>query len=373
MLSPFASLPLSSLFARDYAAADAAFCRLVAALDDTPTDTLLPIAGPQGEALHTRHFWWGHPDARRVLVLISGTHGVEGLAGSAIQQDFLTQALATHWQPPAETAVLLIHLLNPWGCAWARRCEQQGIDLNRNFVDFSQPLPTNPGYHQLRDALRATHHAERDAAMRAFATAHGQTALEVAVSGGQYEDPDGPWYGGTQPALARQYLTQLMAEHALAERQLAVIDLHTGLGPFGHGEIICDHPADSGSTATARAWYGDAVTLPALGTSFSAPKLGLMDYAWHAIMGDDSCFVTLEFGTGSLAQLFHVLLDDHAFHALSAEAQTPEQARRLRHAMLAHFYPDNPHWQARILAVARSTITQALEGLALSSHHGQHA
>src|SRR5690606_18679759 len=99
------------------------------------------------------------------------------------------------------------------------------------------------------------------------------------------------------------------------ERQLAVIDLHTGLGPYGHGEIICDHPAASVGTATAQRWYGEAVTLPELGTSFSAPKLGLMDYGWHAIMGDKSCFVTLEFGTGSTERLFRVLLDDHALHA----------------------------------------------------------
>lgn len=370
MASPFVPLSTASLFAADWRAADAAFCRLAAALAVPLHSTEIPARGPDGEALFTRHLWVGQADAAKVLVLISGTHGVEGLAGSAIQQDLLAQIHASGWQPEADTALLLIHLLNPFGCAWARRCDQDGIDLNRNFVDFGQPLPANPGYLALRAALLSGDAAKRQAAQQDYARQHGQTALEVAVSGGQYTDPAGPWYGGASPAFARRYIEGLMRDYRLAERRLAVIDLHTGLGPFGHGEIICDHPAGSGSTATAQTWYGDAVTLPELGTSFSAPKLGLMDYGWHAIMNGDSCFVTLEFGTGSTANLFNVLLDDHAFHALPKDKQTLTQARQVRAAMLAHFYPDNVHWRRRIMAQARETLTQALEGLSQTSTIG---
>lgn len=364
MISPFVPIPIDTLFADDYRAADAALCQLAAKLGREPDDTVVPPTGPAGEPLHTRHLWLGNSDASKVLVLISGTHGVEGLAGSAIQQDLLAQMHVSAWQPPVDTAILLVHLLNPFGCAWARRCDQDGIDLNRNFVDFTQPLPANAGYLELRAALLSGNDAIRQTAQADYARQHGQTALEVAVSGGQFSDPAGPWFGGNQPAFARRYIEQLMTQYRLAERQLAVIDLHTGLGPYAHGEIICDHPAASAGTQVARRWYGEAVTLPELGTSFSAPKQGLMDYGWHAIMNDASCFVTLEFGSGCTAQLFRVLLDDHALHAQGRVDWLAPATRRVKDAMLAHFYPLDRHWRESVILKARGVITLALTGLA---------
>ena len=99
-----------------------------------------------------------------------------------------------------------------------------------------------------------------------------------------------------------------MSRYRLAKRRLAVIDVHTGLGPYGYGEVICDHPPGGAGARTAQRWYGPACTLPAEGTSSSVPKLGLLDYAWHAIMDDHSGFVTLEFGTLGTDNLFDVLL-----------------------------------------------------------------
>jgi hypothetical protein len=364
MLSPFVSLPVKHLFANDYQEADTAFCALADQVHGEWHSQEIPATGPEREPLFIRHGWLGSTNAHKVLVLISGTHGVEGLAGSAIQRDLLTEILRSGWRPPADMALLLIHLLNPYGCAWARRCDQDGIDLNRNFIDFSQPVPENSGYAALREALLSGNETICQQAQTAYAKKHGQTALEIAVSGGQYLDAAGPWYGGTKPAFARCFLETLMRDRNLAGKRLAVIDLHTGLGPYGHGEIICDHPARSAGAETARRWYGEAVTLPDMGTSFSAPKLGLMDYGWHAIMGDDSCFVTLEFGTGSIQRLFQVLLNDHALHAKGPVHWPADDTRMVKEAMLRHFYPNDDSWHQSILFKARHVITQALTGIA---------
>ncbi len=48
-----------------------------------------PGIGPEGEQLVTDTAWIGPEDASRVLVLIGGTHGIEGFTGSAIQIDLL--------------------------------------------------------------------------------------------------------------------------------------------------------------------------------------------------------------------------------------------------------------------------------------------
>jgi predicted deacylase len=319
-----------------------------------------PGSGPTGETLYTDTVWLGPRDAARVLVLTSATHGIEGYAGSAMQLDVLNLLSCGALALPENTALLIIHALNPWGYAWQRRCDAQGIDLNRNFIDFSRPLPENPGYNALRWALFCDDAAQRHAAFGEWQRHYGRESLEIALSGGQYSDPHGPFYGGWAPAHGRHVLEGIMQAYELAMRRLAVVDLHTGLGPYGYGEIICDHVPDSDGAKTAHRWYGDAVTLPALGTSSSVPKLGLIDYAWHAIMDVHSCFITLEFGTFNTEKLFETILLDHL---LWAETSNEAQKAQHRQTMRRHFCPADPAWREMVLFRARQVVIQALNGL----------
>ena len=169
---------------------------------------------------------------------------------------------------------------------------------------------------------------------------------------------------GVSPAhAARCLLEDLIDDHGLGERQLAVIDIHTGLGPFGYGEIICDHPPASPGMRIARTWFGDAVTSPDEGTSTSVPKHGLLDYLWHGVMGADSCFVTLEFGTYSTDRMFDALRRDHALHAGKQPLWQSEQTQSIKQAMRRQFHPDTPAWNAMVLFQGRQAIDQALTGL----------
>lgn len=316
--------------------------------------------GPEGEPLITDTVWIGPDDASRVLVLLGGTHGIEGFAGSAIQIDQLGLIAEGLVVIPADTAVLMVHALTPWGYAWQRRCDADGVDLNRNSVDFSRPLPENKDYERLKDAFYLPDAAQRKIALAEFEQQHGRVALEKAVSAGQYSDPSGPFYGGKAPAHGRLVCEALMRQYALQQRDLAVIDLHTGLGSYGYGEIICDHQPDSMGTRAAHRWYGDSVALPFLGTSTSVPKTGLLDYAWHAIMNERSCYVTLEFGSFSTDQLFEILLRDHQLWA-----QPDNQQARMEHrnVMRRHFCPDDRAWREMVLFRARQVIAQALLGV----------
>lgn len=319
-------------------------------------------AGPEGEALFTDTVWIGPEDAEKVVVLIGGTHGIEGFAGSAIEIDVLRLIAGGHIVIPVNTAVLMIHALTPWGYAWLRRCDADGVDLNRNAVDFSRSLPENLGYELIRPVLFLVDAQQRTLAFAEFERQHGRIALEKAISSGQYSDPSGPFYGGMAPAHGRLVVEDLMRKYSLQHRDLAVIDLHTGLGSFGYGEIICDHQPDSPGTSVARLWYGDSVTLPLLGTSSSVPKMGLLDYVWHAIMNERSCYITLEFGTYRTDQLFEVLLRDHQLWA-----QPNNELARLTHSQLMrrHFCPHDIAWKEMVLFRARQVISQALRGLSV--------
>lgn len=124
-----------------------------------------PLPCPLGEALYTDVARIGPASASRLMLVVSGTHGVEGYYGSDCQIAWLEtldeKAL------PADTALLLIHLLNPWGTAHLRRVNEDNIDLNRNFIDFSQPPPANPDYAQ----WHGIYHGDRASADRQLADA----------------------------------------------------------------------------------------------------------------------------------------------------------------------------------------------------------
>lgn len=316
--------------------------------------------GPDGEELVTDSIWIGDQHAENVVVVLAGTHGIEGLAGSAIQADLLQLLANRQLDCPEQTALLLVHALTPWGFAWLRRCDANGVDLNRNVVDFSAELPENLGYQELRPTLFSEDAKQRWQIFEQFSQSYGRTALEIAISGGQYSDPAGPFYGGQAPAHGQLVCEALIEHYDLSRRRLAVIDLHTGLGPYSYGEVICDHAPDSDGATVAQQWYGDSVTLPLAGTSTSVPKHGLLDYLWHAIMDQRSCYVTLEFGTYSINRLFEVLLRDHQLWA-----QDDLNDARLTHSSLMrhHFCPNDSAWQEMVLLRGRQVIAQAIRGV----------
>ncbi len=316
---------------------------------------------PDGSVLHTDGLWLGPADARRVLVLLSGTHGVEGYAGSAIQSYLLEGCIQEQLSLPAETAILFVHALTPWGMAWYRRCDEHGIDLNRNFIDFTDP-PTNPGFRTIRPCLQISEPALRTQTLQTLAKTLGRRDYDIAVSAGQYVDALAPYYGGKAPAHGHRVVDTLICEHQLAQRELVVLDLHTGLGPWAYGELICDHPANSSGAQTAQGLFGPQVSHTELGTSSSVPKHGLLDYAWHRIMNAHSCFLTLEFGSYNTDELFTRVIEDHLQWRRSGKAALAAgEPLTTAAAMLEHFCPADPYWRAAVLWRALQVVRQALE------------
>lgn len=372
MLSPLLSREELTVFSTSYRQAEAAFLAALAPLGAAARLTSLPYVGegPSGEALSTQQVWLGDPEARRVLVLLSAVHGVEGFCGSAIQQDLVRRLASGQARLPSGMAVLIVHAVNPWGFAWCRRVDEQGIDVNRNFIDFADGAPGNDGYRALAAALVPATTGNWAQALQAgneqltaYLHQHGQFQYELAVSGGQYEHADGLFYGGKAPCQARLNLEQVLQELDCAQRDVAVVDLHTGLGPYGHGELICDHALGSDGLTTAQRWYGDAVTIPEGGESCSVPKTGLVDYAFHNVMGPRSCYVTLEFGTYPIGELLRCLREDHMVRKPGQQPFPHPDSERVRTQLLKQFYPAEPQWQTLVLLRARQVMQLACQGL----------
>jgi hypothetical protein len=330
-----------------------------------------PNPGPRGEALATDVAWVGPEDARYVFLMLSATHGAEGFCGSACQLDWLYAGGAQRLPP--DGAVALVHAINPHGFAWLRRVTEEGCDLNRNYVDFAAPLPENPGHDELVDcfvpeSLDPQTLAKTEGRIQAWRMRHGEDAFQTARKAGQYKHPHSVFYGGAAPTWSRLTLERIAAEHRLAERMLTcVVDYHTGLGPFGYGEPICDHAMGSPGMERAMQMYGQSVGVPELGTSSSIPLHGTSREMWDRALGDRYTYIALEYGTYSPNDGLRALRADHWLHRQGGVDWDDEHTRRIKAGIRRQFYPDTDDWREMILWRSRQVQRQTLEGMARCS------
>ncbi|MFI4974619.1 MAG: M14 family metallopeptidase, partial [Caulobacterales bacterium] len=352
-------------FSADYPEARAKFREAAAQAGGALEHLSNPNRGPDGGDLTTDIAWFGPRDAEAVLVQISGTHGVEGFCGSGAQVHWLRRGEASRLAPGV--AVMLIHAINPYGFAWLRRVSEDNVDLNRNWVDFNAALPTNPGYDELSEILcpadwSAETQARTGAALGRYAVERGELALRDAISLGQYNHPEGIFYGGTQPTWPRLTQTAIYEDYLRQAGRIGVIDYHTGLGPWGYGEqIVIERPGTPGF-ARAAAWYGSAIASPVAGTSASGDIKGdglaaattLLPHA--AVTG-----MALEVGTLPSAAVTAALRADAWLHAHGDP--TGPAAGPIKAQMRDAFYGDADDWKGMVAAQSLLVCREALAGL----------
>ncbi len=356
-------------FSASYAQARAKFLAAAAGAGLPVTSHVHPRTGRDGEVLAMDVVLDGSPDADKLLIVSSACHGVEGYCGSGVQVYALHDA---PWRAEARAqgvAVLYVHALNPFGFSHVRRTTHENVDLNRNFQDFSQPLPVNQGYRTVHPLLLPEHwppDADNAAAIAAFIQKHGPGAFQSAVSGGQHEFPDGLFFGGTEPTWSNRTIRQVLRDSAQIARKIAWIDLHTGLGPSGVGERIFACKDDQAALARARQWWGGNGATPVTsiydGSSTSAFLTGLM---WMSVYQEcpqaEYTGLAMEYGTLPFPEVTQALRAEHWLN-IHPEA-SPALARQIKQQMMDAFYTDTDAWKDRIIGQAHQALLQAVDGL----------
>jgi hypothetical protein len=352
-------------FSRNYAEARARFRQTAAAAGARLDSVIHPERGPDGGELATDVALIGEATAAAVLVMISATHGVEGFCGSGAQIDFLVRGEAARL--PKGVAVLMVHAINPYGFAWLRRVTEDNVDLNRNWVEFAHPAPENPGYDALAAAAAPAEWSDAAqsataAVLAAYAGEHGFPALQQALSGGQYKHPKGIFYGGQAPTWSRRTQTAIFAEYLANAQRVAILDYHTGLGPWGFAEQILTDPPGSAGYDRARAWYGDAITCPAAGNSTSADVKGdNLAAATELLPKAEVTALCLEVGTKSVAEVLNALRADAWLHAHGDPASP--QGKAIKGEMREAFYGDADDWKGMVAGQSLLACRQAIRGL----------
>ena len=358
----------SSHFAQTYIEARRKFLDAAAAAQLAVTSHLHPLKGRDGEELATDVVRVGSADAKRLLILSSACHGVEGFCGSGVQVALLKDAKKLDQIASSGTGVLIMHALNPHGFSFWRRVTNEVVDLNRNFHDFSRALPENLEYAEL-DALLLPPEwppANNDAAVRSYLAKNGLPKFQAVVSRGQHSHPQGLFFGGTAPTWSNQTVRKLLREHAHATTHLGWIDLHTGLGPSGYGERIHAGREDAAALVRARAWWGGDGRTPVTsiydGTSVSAKLTGMMATSVY-----DECpqaeytGIAMEYGTVPVLEVMDAMRGDHWLH-LHQNAPA-EQALAIKQRVRDAFYTDTEIWKQQIVEQGLETVEQGLAGL----------
>jgi hypothetical protein len=322
--------------------------------------------GAQGEELSMDFALLGKPDATSLLLLTSGTHGVEGFCGSGCQAALLHDERFRRAIERSGIAVLMLHALNPFGFSHLRRVNEDNVDLNRNFGDFAAPLPVNPAYaviHSLLLPATWPPSMESEARLGAWVAQHGGQAYQAAVSIGQYAFPDGMFYGGSKPTWSNLTLRSVLREHSARRRRLGWIDFHTGLGPRGHGERIYAGLENAGDIARTKAVWGSEVTSVFDGSSTSARVGGIIGGAAYDECPDSEfCGVALEYGTLPIEQMLQALRVEHWFESHPDAPADPR--RENKRAFRDAFYVDADDWKETVYAQALTAGLQAVEHLA---------
>lgn len=354
-------------FAANYAEARAGFLAAAMGRGLGVETAVNPLKGAQGEELATDAVLLGKGDAASLLIVTSGTHGVEGFCGSGCQRALLGDEDLLKRIESAGVAVLLVHAVNPYGFSHLRRVNEDNVDMNRNFRDFVDAKELNPAYAGVHDLLLPAEWPPTDANRAEIFAAIGKMgmpAFQAAVSAGQRSHKDGLFYCGNTPTWSNRTIRSLLKKHGAGRKRIGWIDIHTGLGPYGHGEKIFAGANDAAELSRSRAWWGADVMSYYEGKSASAEVQGSMVMSIYGECPQtEATGMGLEFGTIPFDGVLGALRGDH-WLAIHPEADAGRRAA-IKRAILEAFYVDADDWKGMVLGQARTAVLQAV--LALSA------
>ncbi|MFV0593187.1 MAG: M14 family metallopeptidase [Draconibacterium sp.] len=304
---------------------------------------------------------------RKLVILISGTHGIEGYVGSAVQQMLMQE----FFQPEmfSNTGVLLVHGLNAWGFKHQRRFTENNVDLNRNFnLDRSLFETENDGFVALYDMLTPKGELNMNSLGNRFfmvkaiqkIAQKGMPALLQAFAQGQYRFPEGIYFGGQDFEPQVQILSRVLTDIASPYQQILNIDLHTGFGERGKLHLFpnpVDDPVLRNSMERVfngyRIDWGDS-------DNFYTIYGQLVEYIGKLFPEKLSIPMMLEFGTLNTGSTIGAVKSAHISIVENQGAhygyKTPSDSIKAKAGYYEMFYPPSEKWRSNALHVSKAMM-----------------
>lgn len=355
---------MSRYFSQDYVEAQSRFREGATKLGFSLESHSIGVQGPDGNDLEFDVACSTGGDPSRVIVLSSGVHGVEGYFGSAVQMAMLEQWTQAG-MPSAK--VVMLHGLNAYGFAWSRRFNEENIDPNRNFLLPGEAFSGSPpGYAELDSFLNPKRPPFSFEPFKVKAAwlimQHGMKKLRSAIATGQYDYPQGLFFGGQGPSRMQSILQQHMPRWLEGSEQVIHLDFHTGLGDWATWKLLIDYKLTDLQRETLTQCFGPESFEANDDSDIAYDARGgfgqwcvAQKYAQHYL------FACAEFGTYPAVKVLAGLRAENQAHHWGRAEDT--STRKAKQRLKNLFCPESPQWRETVVQESLKLIHQALGNL----------
>ena len=299
-----------------------------------------------------------------LIVLTTGVHGMEGYIGATMLDVFFREIYPTLED---DTGVLVVANVNPYGMKYFRRYNENNVDLNRNFIlDWdSFDLASNKEYPKVDTFLGPTgkignglwHEVGFYMSLAKTALTEGADTVSDALLTGQYEYPQGVYYGGNGDEASTVYLKDVFSRCLDSDYENIVhIDLHSGYGPR-YNMVIFNSVYETMNEAESVAAFGYDHVIAYDSESFYATTGDTTDFFYRLAEQKQAeaelystCF---EFGTIG-EEFFDTILslkytiDENRNHWYPTDNAVTEQIIHENYMEL--YYPTETQWREKTVA-----------------------
>lgn len=317
---------------------------------------------------------------KKIVIMSSGIHGVEGFAGSAFQRRWIEEYLLNDhpsYSLPKNVDFLFLHGINVDGFKSMRRVNERNVDLNRNFALKREKLhkkSKNKGYRKIQSFLNPPRKFSYIAweyflfVLRFFGivTRFGAKYVMDAAVNGQYEFPGGIYYGGRKPEPVVRQLRKFFRKTLKKYEQILILDFHTGYGARNALSLMQNAPPGSREDRNLKKVFGDFGLLLNEGEEdFYRTSGDFTDFFGKLFGKDKDLFpITVEMGTfgnlnlrGALRGSF-LMISENRIHFFGSKSETA--AERVREDFREMFFPTREDWRLAAMDQVFGVVPEAI-------------
>lgn len=303
-------------------------------------------------------------EEKNLIVITTGVHGIEGYIGSVMLDVFWEEVYPT--VNPENTGVLIVANINPYGMKYHRRFNENNVDLNRNFIlDWASfDLSTNKDYPKVDNFLGPQkamgnlfwHEAGFYASVAKQAVVSGVDTITSALTGGQYEYPEGVYYGGLEDQESTAYLKKVFQGTLESEYENIVhIDVHSGYGPR-YTMVIFNSIYDTMTEAETKKLFNYENIIAFDSESFYPTTGDTTDFyyrLWEKLGTENTLYSTcFEFGTLGDGLLDSVMslkytVEENQNHWYPSKNRITNAALKERYQRM--YYPEETAWREKTI------------------------
>ena len=310
-------------------------------------------------------------ETTNLILLTTGVHGMEGYIGSVMLDVFFEEVYPT--LDTANTGVLIVANINPYGMKYMRRYNENNVDLNRNFIEDwdSFDLSSNKEYPKVDSFLQPEgkmgnafwHEVGFFLSLAKEAIFTGADTISDALLTGQYEYPEGVYYGGNGDEMSTTYLKGVFADCLNGEYENIIhIDIHSGYGPR-YNMVIFNSVQDPTTEAEAVEMFGYDYIIAVDSEEFYPTFGDTTDYFYrlkNSTASDKELYSTcFEFGTigdSFIDSIFSLkyTVDENRQHWYPTDNAITEEMVRENYFEL--FYPTETEWREKTIVDFKAAI-----------------